>query len=130
MLISSCGLRLHWLLQRRHRHRRRNRRSSGEKVADDVALDPVLLVSGMGGSILNAKRKSNGKIELRVWVRIFLANLEFRKYIWSMYNPNTGVYLLISSLFRFQGRSSANVVCLCTLIPLKDCIFGCFSVWF
>jgi hypothetical protein len=106
LMLSSCGLRLHWLLQRRRRHRprnrRRTRRTSGQNVADDVALDPVLLVSGMGGSILNAKKKSNSKFELRVWVRIFLANLEFRKYIWSIYNPDTGVHSLISYIFRFH----------------------------
>jgi phospholipase A1 len=91
-MLSTCALRLHWLL-----HRRRTPRSTREKVADGVALDPVLLVSGMGGSILNAKKKSNRDFELRVWVRIFLANLEFKKYIWSMYNPDTGVHLLLSA---------------------------------
>ncbi|KAJ1443586.1 Lecithin:cholesterol/phospholipid:diacylglycerol acyltransferase [Sesbania bispinosa] len=51
--------------------------------------DPVLLVSGMGGSILNSKPKKFGFIT-RVWVRILLADLEFRKKIWSIYNPQTG----------------------------------------
>ncbi|XP_058094022.1 phospholipase A(1) LCAT3 isoform X2 [Magnolia sinica] len=52
-------------------------------------LNPVLLVSGIGGSILNAKNKKNG-FEIRAWVRIFLANLEFKKCLWSKYNPKTG----------------------------------------
>ncbi|CAN6476229.1 unnamed protein product [Victoria cruziana] len=53
------------------------------------SLEPVLLVSGMGGSILNAKDKNNGG-ESRVWVRIILANLEFKRKLWSLYNPKTG----------------------------------------
>lgn len=51
--------------------------------------DPVLLVSGMGGSILHSKKK-NSKSEIRVWVRLFLANLAFRQSLWSLYNPKTG----------------------------------------
>ncbi|KAL5991041.1 hypothetical protein ACLOJK_011947 [Asimina triloba] len=61
------------------------------RVCDGDALDlnPVLLVSGMGGSILNARSKKS-RLELRAWVRIFLANLEFKKCLWSVYNPKTG----------------------------------------
>ncbi|KAK9141342.1 hypothetical protein Scep_011023 [Stephania cephalantha] len=62
---------------------RRRRRVS------DEALDPVLLVSGIGGSILNSRNK-NSKWEIRVWVRLFLADLEFRKKAWSIYNPKSG----------------------------------------
>lgn len=51
--------------------------------------DPVLLVSGMGGSIVNSKPKTFG-FTTRVWVRLLLADLEFRKKIWSHYNPKTG----------------------------------------
>ncbi|KAK8568850.1 hypothetical protein V6N13_106731 [Hibiscus sabdariffa] len=62
--------------------------SSGDAGAD---LDPVLLVSGMGGSILHSKKKLFGVgIETRVWVRILFSDLEFRKKIWSLYNPKTG----------------------------------------
>ncbi|PWA37813.1 lecithin:cholesterol/phospholipid:diacylglycerol acyltransferase [Artemisia annua] len=61
---------------------------------DEVSdLDPVLLVSGIGGSILNSESKSwFGLITTttRVWVRILLADLEFRKRVWSLYNPQTG----------------------------------------
>lgn len=57
----------------------------------DVDRDPVLLVSGIAGSILNSKSKILGiEIETRVWVRILLADLEFRKKAWSLYNPQTG----------------------------------------
>ncbi|KDO45682.1 hypothetical protein CISIN_1g0130322mg, partial [Citrus sinensis] len=51
-------------------------------------VDPVLLVSGMGGSVLHAKRKKLG-CETRVWVRILLAELEFKRKVWSRYNPKT-----------------------------------------
>ncbi|XP_030970868.1 phospholipase A(1) LCAT3 isoform X2 [Quercus lobata] len=65
-----------------------NHRSS-DNDKDGPDLDPVLLVSGMGGSILHSKKKKFG-FETRVWVRILLADLEFRKKLWSLYNPTTG----------------------------------------
>ncbi|WCJ38889.1 lecithin:cholesterol acyltransferase 3 [Euphorbia peplus] len=52
-------------------------------------LDPVVLISGIGGSILNSKTKDKG-VQTRVWVRILLADYTFQKRIWSLYNPNTG----------------------------------------
>ncbi|KAK6911756.1 Lecithin:cholesterol/phospholipid:diacylglycerol acyltransferase, partial [Dillenia turbinata] len=55
----------------------------------ETNLDPVLLVSGMGGSILHSKRKKLG-FQTRVWVRFFLADLEFKRKIWSLDNPKTG----------------------------------------
>ncbi|KAH9734162.1 phospholipase A(1) LCAT3 [Citrus sinensis] len=61
-------------------------RNCGQTEPD---LDPVLLVSGMGGSVLHAKRKKSG-LETRVWVRILLADLEFKRKVWSLYNPKTG----------------------------------------
>ncbi|KAL7586321.1 hypothetical protein Lser_V15G35678 [Lactuca serriola] len=64
-----------------------DRRSSGEDVSD---LDPILLVSGVGGSILNSKPKGWFGLTTRVWVRILLADMEFRKRVWSLYNPDTG----------------------------------------
>ncbi|KAG6647503.1 hypothetical protein CIPAW_07G083300 [Carya illinoinensis] len=57
--------------------------------ADGSDVDPVLLISGMGGSILHSKKKKFG-FETRVWVRILLADLEFKKKVWSVYNPTTG----------------------------------------
>ncbi|KAH6812710.1 lecithin:cholesterol acyltransferase 3 [Perilla frutescens var. frutescens] len=63
---------------------------SGSSGSADVAdRDPVLLVSGIAGSILNSKPKKFG-FETRVWVRLLLADLEFRRKLWSVYNPETG----------------------------------------
>ncbi|XP_021734343.1 phospholipase A(1) LCAT3-like [Chenopodium quinoa] len=63
----------------------------GSRVTDSADRDPVVLVSGMGGSILNSKSKNSFfNFQTRVWVRIFLADLEFKRKLWSIYNPNTG----------------------------------------
>eukprot|EP00252_Welwitschia_mirabilis_P027406 TRINITY_DN938_c0_g1_i1.p1 TRINITY_DN938_c0_g1~~TRINITY_DN938_c0_g1_i1.p1 ORF type:complete len:571 (-),score=131.73 TRINITY_DN938_c0_g1_i1:672-2384(-) len=51
-------------------------------------LDPVLLVPGIAGSILQAVDE-NGNKE-RIWVRILAANHEFKDKLWSIYNPATG----------------------------------------
>ncbi|PKA49924.1 Phospholipase A(1) LCAT3 [Apostasia shenzhenica] len=57
--------------------------------SEDAEREPVLLVSGIGGSILNSKRKDNGS-QIRVWVRILFSNYEFKKCLWSIYNTQTG----------------------------------------
>uniref|UniRef100_A0A0D6QU21 Uncharacterized protein n=1 Tax=Araucaria cunninghamii TaxID=56994 RepID=A0A0D6QU21_ARACU len=62
-------------------------KSKSRKVNPE--LDPVVLVPGIAGSILNAVNKDNGSSE-RVWVRILLASCEFKKKLWSLYNPSTG----------------------------------------
>ncbi|CAN0859840.1 Phospholipase A(1) LCAT3 [Linum grandiflorum] len=64
-------------------------RCSGTAVSKSSDLDPVLLVSGMGGSILNSIPKKTG-LQTRVWVRFLLAELEFKNKVWSIYNPDTG----------------------------------------
>ncbi|XP_077219504.1 alpha/beta-Hydrolases superfamily protein [Tasmannia lanceolata] len=51
-------------------------------------LDPVLLVPGIAGSILEAE-DDGGKKE-RVWVRLFGADHEFRTKLWSHFDPSTG----------------------------------------
>ncbi|KAL2609370.1 hypothetical protein R1flu_027943 [Riccia fluitans] len=51
-------------------------------------LNPILLVPGIGGSMLNAV-DAKGKKE-RIWVRLFAADHEFRAKLWSFYNPETG----------------------------------------
>ena len=64
---------------------------NGQKSDDEPAdRDPVLLVSGIAGSILHSKKKNFFGFESRVWVRLLLADFEFRKEIWSLYNPETG----------------------------------------
>jgi hypothetical protein len=44
----------------------------------------------MGGLVLQARWRSNPKLDFRVWVCILFANLDFKKYIWSLYNSDTG----------------------------------------
>lgn len=67
-----------------------DKRSSDDSTPD---LDPVLLISGIGGSIMNSKPKKFG-LETRVWVRILFSDLEFKKNVWSVYNPKTGTQAL------------------------------------
>ncbi|EYU39472.1 hypothetical protein ABFS82_06G201800 [Erythranthe guttata] len=61
----------------------------GARSSGPTDRDPVVLISGIAGSILNSKPKKLG-FETRVWVRILLADLEFKKKLWSIYNPDTG----------------------------------------
>ena len=49
---------------------------------------PVLLVPGIGGSILDAVFDNNKRE--RIWVRLLRADHEFRTKLWSKYNPKTG----------------------------------------
>ncbi|KAL3833792.1 hypothetical protein ACJIZ3_008528 [Penstemon smallii] len=64
-------------------------KKSEEQTYVDPTLDPVLLVPGIAGSILNAVDEKTGKKE-RVWVRIIGADSEFRDKLWSRYDPDTG----------------------------------------
>ncbi|XP_039795892.1 phospholipase A(1) LCAT3 isoform X4 [Panicum virgatum] len=91
MLGAALRLRLRVLRRRCLRGQRRRRRTRGGRAAvEGGGREPVLLVSGMGGSVLHARRRSNPKFDLRVWVRILFANLDFKKYLWSLYNADTG----------------------------------------
>ncbi|CAL5073379.1 unnamed protein product [Urochloa decumbens] len=94
MLGAALRLRLRVLRRRlRGRQRRRGGRSRGGRAAGEeegAGREPVLLVSGMGGSVLHARRRSDPKFDLRVWVRILFANADFKKYLWSHYNADTG----------------------------------------
>lgn len=105
-----------------------NHRSS-DNDKDGPDLDPVLLVSGMGGSILHSKKKKFG-FETRVWVRILLADLEFRKKLWSLYNPTTGL-----SLSLYKWINVYVVVCMCNkcvyVYIFYVCIIGfaCKLTW-
>ena len=55
----------------------------------DPNLDPVLLVPGIAGSVLNAVDEESGAEE-RVWVRILSADYTFRTKLWSRFDPSTG----------------------------------------
>ncbi|KAG4917514.1 hypothetical protein JHK85_055795 [Glycine max] len=52
-------------------------------------LDPVLLVPGVGGSMLHAVDESEGSRE-RVWVRFLNAEYTLKTKLWSRYDPSTG----------------------------------------
>nr|CAB3485743.1 unnamed protein product [Digitaria exilis] len=54
----------------------------------DPTLDPVLLVPGIAGSILEAVDEAGNKE--RVWVRILAAEHEFREKLWSKFDASTG----------------------------------------
>ncbi|KAI3466926.1 hypothetical protein Pfo_023589 [Paulownia fortunei] len=64
-------------------------KKSQEQSYVDPTLDPVLLVPGIAGSILNAVDDKTGKTE-RIWVRILGADHEFRDKLWSRFDPATG----------------------------------------
>ncbi|KAG6385223.1 hypothetical protein SASPL_154051 [Salvia splendens] len=64
-------------------------KTSQEQTYVDPTLDPVLLVPGIAGSILNAVDSKTGRTE-RVWVRILGADHEFRDKLWSRFDPATG----------------------------------------
>ncbi|KAG7029923.1 Phospholipase A(1) LCAT3, partial [Cucurbita argyrosperma subsp. argyrosperma] len=63
--------------------------------------DPVLLVSGIGGSIIHAKNKKLFGLQTRVWVRIFLSDLVFRENLISIYNPGTA-FLVDSAVMELR----------------------------
>ncbi|KAG6383017.1 hypothetical protein SASPL_157247 [Salvia splendens] len=64
-------------------------KTSQEQTYVDPTLDPVLLVPGIAGSILNAVDSKTGRTE-RVWVRILGADHEFRDKLWSRFDPASG----------------------------------------
>jgi hypothetical protein len=68
-----------------------HRKDDGDDGDGDGGANPVLLVPGIGGSILNAVDRK-GRTE-RVWVRLFEADHEFRSKLFSIYDPETGTAL-------------------------------------
>ena len=83
-------------------------KNSTQKPYVDPNLDPVLLVPGIAGSILNAVDHDSGKEE-RVWVRIFGADHEFRTKMWSRFDPSSGKidWFWCSKDLIFDVKSSA-----------------------
>lgn len=72
-------------------------KETAQEEVVDLNLDPVLLVPGIGGSILEAVDETTGEKE-RVWVRILAADHEFRTKLWSLFDPSTGTDF---SIFEF-----------------------------
>lgn len=78
-------------------HPRKDDDDDGGDGDEGSSMNPVLLVPGIGGSILNAVDQK-GHTE-RVWVRLFQADHEFRSKLFSFYDPETGA-ALFDTLFR------------------------------
>ncbi|KAJ7295376.1 hypothetical protein O6H91_Y193300 [Diphasiastrum complanatum] len=64
------------------------RKNNKQDMSANVDLDPVLLVPGIGGSILTAVNDQGGTDH--VWVRLFNAENEFKAKLWSLFDPATG----------------------------------------
>ncbi|KAL1359440.1 hypothetical protein HN51_004751 [Arachis hypogaea] len=62
-------------------------KQTGANVNTD--LDPVLLVPGIGGSILHAVNIDDDSYE-RVWVRFVAAEYKLKTKLWSRYDSSTG----------------------------------------
>jgi len=80
----------------------------------------VLLVLGMGDSVLHVRHRSDLKFGLRVWVHILFASLDFKKFLWSLYNANTSQALFVS--LKKQAETLFRLIC-CerkTLFRLKN----------
>jgi hypothetical protein len=91
-MVDGVALRLWLRVLRRHLHRggRRGRRPGGRgEDGDEGGQEMVLLVLEMCDSVLHARHWSDLKFGLLVWVRILFASLDFRKYLWSLYNTDT-----------------------------------------
>jgi hypothetical protein len=99
-----------------------------EKEKVDMNLNPVLLVPGIGGSILNAVDK-NGRKE-RIWVRLFEADHEFRTKLYSFYNPETGT--ILSAICRIPCNSPSYSFALRVILyNMQGRVMhaGALSVW-
>ncbi|KAK6136230.1 hypothetical protein DH2020_030019 [Rehmannia glutinosa] len=118
----------------------------GSSDSADVAdRDPVVLVSGIGGSILNSKRKKFG-FETRVWVRILLADLEFKKKLWRittylLYGCRIGRLMdglkeKLEAAYKASGGRKVNIIShsmggllVSCFISLHDDLVECPSVY-
>ncbi|XP_022994778.1 lecithin-cholesterol acyltransferase-like 4 [Cucurbita maxima] len=94
----------------------------------DPNLDPVLLVPGVAGSILNAVHEDTGKEE-RVWVRILGADAKFQTDLWSFYDPSSGETVCFDPKIKIKVPDERNgLYAIDTLDP--DMIIGCDSVYY
>eukprot|EP00270_Netrium_digitus_P004211 TRINITY_DN1514_c1_g2_i3.p1 TRINITY_DN1514_c1_g2~~TRINITY_DN1514_c1_g2_i3.p1 ORF type:complete len:487 (+),score=134.93 TRINITY_DN1514_c1_g2_i3:108-1568(+) len=80
----------------------------------ETELPPVLLIPGIGGSILHAVNE-NGTKE-RIWVRLLNADREFRFKLWSKYNPETGVTESLDSSVRIEVPDDNHGLYSCDLL--------------
>ena len=106
-------------------------RKDDDDEGDDGGLNPVLLVPGIGGSILNAV-DHKGRKE-RVWVRLFEADHEFRSKLFSFYDPKTGAVPCFTGPFPwFLANCYVLEVKLSPVIALfllfRNSVFG--FLWF
>lgn len=93
----------------------------------DPNLDPVLLVPGIAGSILQAVDE-NGNSE-RVWVRIIGADYKFRIKLWSRFDPSTGKTISLDSKTNVVvPEDRYGLYAIDTLDP--DMILGTESVYY
>ncbi|KAK1602550.1 hypothetical protein QYE76_037399 [Lolium multiflorum] len=77
----------------------------------DPNLDPVLLVPGIGGSILEAVDQAGNKE--RVWVRILATDHECREKLWAKFDAATAILKLDHVLL-------GSLPCIICLRCLKD----------
>lgn len=93
----------------------------------DPNLDPVLLVPGIGGSILEAVDEAGNKE--RVWVRILAADHECREKLWSKFDASTGKTVSVDEKIRITVPDDRyGLYAIDTLDP--DMIIGDDSVYY
>ncbi|CAH9107182.1 unnamed protein product [Cuscuta europaea] len=94
----------------------------------DPTLDPVVLVPGIAGSILNAVNHKTGRSE-RIWVRILGADHEFRDKLWSRFDSSTGQTVNLDSDTSIEvPEDRYGLYAIDCLDP--DMIIGCDSVYY
>ncbi|PAN40086.1 hypothetical protein PAHAL_7G290800 [Panicum hallii] len=93
----------------------------------DPTLDPVLLVPGIAGSILEAVDEAGNKE--RVWVRILAAEHEFREKLWSRFDASTGKTVSVNEKTRITvPEDRYGLYAIDTLDP--DMIIGDETVYY
>lgn len=93
----------------------------------DPTLDPVLLVPGIAGSILEAVDDEGNKE--RVWVRILAAEHEFREKLWSKFDASTGKTVSVNEKTRITvPEDRYGLYAIDTLDP--DMIIGDDTVYY
>ena len=61
----------------------------------NVSVSPVVLVPGIGGSIMTVNEGVN--TGLQVWIRLYEATYYFQRYMWGRFNDTTKVPYLLNS---------------------------------